>query len=299
MTTPVSRYILTVRAASFLALGLAAAVAPAGVLAQAAPLPGRPAMQAPGTPSREARLGVIYAHEESLWARAARPGAEQDSALQDAFLELTRQYDRHLAAEPQDVEARLLYGKLLRRLGQADRAQEVFIEADRLNPNLAVVKQQIGNYLAERGDALGSVRMFLKAIELEPEVALYHHQLGELLDHFNEALLRSGEFNRELLDRQMLQAFESAVRLAPEQVTFRLRWAEAHFDVAQPDWAAALAAFEGAMVYARSELERQTLLLHRARCLKELGRPDDARTLAEAVNDPRLGHSKSQILRGL
>lgn len=300
------RPILPHAAIACLALWCAAAALPAGAQSGAtapAPLPGRPAVQAEspatGEAARAAGLAAIYAREEALWLRAARHGSEHDDALQEDFHDLTRLYDAHLLAFPKDLESRLLYGKLLRRLGQVERAHEVFVEADRIDPNVAVVKQQLGNFLAETGEAQAAVRLFLRAIELDPEVALYHNQLGELLHHFRDTLLRTGQFSRDLLDRQMLEAFGSAVRLAPEQMAFRLRWAEAHYDVRKPDWPAALAAFDGAMVYARSEAERQAIILHRARCLKELGRLDEARALAESVDDPRLQTSRSLILRGL
>lgn len=278
----------------------AQAASSAGAPARA--LPSRPAAQA--TPDRaevdrETRLAQLVQEEEALWTKASAANAEEDPVLQQAFLDLVHRYEAFISAEPHLVEAQILFGKLLRKLGQADRAQEAFLAADRLDPNLAVVKQQLGNYLAERGDALGSVRMFLRAIALDPEVALYHYQLGELLSHFRQDLLASGELTVAVLDRQMLEAFGTAVRLDPDQMTFRLRWGEAHDEAATPDWASALTVFEDASPRARTDLERQAILLHRARCLKELGRREEALSLARAVTDPRLASSKARVLEGL
>ena len=42
-------------------------------------------------------------------------------------------------------------GKFLRRVGQEQHAVGYFFEADSINPKLAVVKQQLANYLIEEG----------------------------------------------------------------------------------------------------------------------------------------------------
>jgi cytochrome c-type biogenesis protein CcmH/NrfG len=56
-------------------------------------------------------------------------------------------YESYLSDNPKDVHALILFGKFLRKVGQQEHAVDFFIQADKINPKLAVVKQQHANYL--------------------------------------------------------------------------------------------------------------------------------------------------------
>ena len=56
----------------------------------------------------------------------------------------------YIGENSNDTHALLLYGKFLRKVGQNEHALSYFLRADSINPKLAVVKQQIANYLVEK-----------------------------------------------------------------------------------------------------------------------------------------------------
>ena len=82
--------------------------------------------------------------------------------------ELTRQaqqivtsYESYLLENPNDLNALLLFGKFLRKTGLHESAVSLFLQADQINPNIAVVKQEIGNFLVEDGKV---VEAFLSSL---------------------------------------------------------------------------------------------------------------------------------------
>ena len=76
--------------------------------------------------------------------------------------DLVVKYESYLSDNPSDVTALLLFGKFLRKVGQDDHALGIFLEADSVNPKLAVVKQQIANFLVEKRKAYGCIALFCR-----------------------------------------------------------------------------------------------------------------------------------------
>ncbi len=222
------------------------------------------------------------------------PSEEGDQQLR--LNDLIHEWELLLTNNPGEVIPYIFYGKLLRRVDQKEHAHRMFVQANRLDPNIAVVNQQIGNYLAEDGDYGLALGYFLKAIELSPKTALYSFQLGELLFHFRDYYVADEILDRPTLDSQMLAAFQTAAQLEPDNRDFQFRYAEAFYDLEAPDWAAALTAWESVEKTVSPGLETEAVQLHRARALARLGRRTEARTLAEEVTEPSLQQSKKQVL---
>ena len=57
-----------------------------------------------------------------------------------------------LLDNPDDINALLLFGKFLRKTGLHENAISIFLKADQINPNIAVIKQELGNFLVEKGN---------------------------------------------------------------------------------------------------------------------------------------------------
>ena len=57
----------------------------------------------------------------------------------------------------------------LKEQGNSEDAFSKFWKADQLNPNIAVTKQQIGNFFVENGRIIEAFPFFLQATRLEPE----------------------------------------------------------------------------------------------------------------------------------
>ena len=112
---------------------------------------------------------------------AENPEFYSEDDLDRRVNELVQSYRIYLLDQPNDVSAYILYGKLLRRMQENEQAFLAFLKADELDPEIAVVKQQIGNHLAEEGKSKAALAFYLQAVELEPETAVYHFALGQLI----------------------------------------------------------------------------------------------------------------------
>ena len=116
--------------------------------------------------------------------------------------ELVALYEAHLAENPNDTNALILYGKFLNKVGQESHAIGFFLKADSLNPKLAVVKQQIGNFLVEQNRPLDALPFLTAAVEINPSVAEYHFHLGNFLYLFEEQLA-----NSQILGKKSIESF--------------------------------------------------------------------------------------------
>ena len=130
------------------------------------------------------RLLNIAEKETQIYQKIAEnPEFYSEGDLDRRINELVQSYRTYLLDQPDDVSAYILYGKLLRRVQENEQAFLAFLKADELDPEIAVVKQQIGNHLAEEGKGKAALTFYLQAVELEPETAVYHFALGLSLIH--------------------------------------------------------------------------------------------------------------------
>ena len=245
------------------------------------------------------RLYRISQQEQKIYHRLETdPDFYTDDDLEHELGEVLRAYSNYLSENPEDVSALVLYGKLLRRAGKNDLAFKVFLKADELDPAIAVVKQQIGNHLAETGNGKAALTFYLNAVELEPEVPEYNYALGEILHIFRDEFLSDQLFTRDAIDREMLKAFRMAARMDPENFDMQMRLGEAYYDLENPDWKNALLHWEKLRKATPdyNELRCQILDLHRARVLVTLGRQQEADELLNEVTQPGLQTTRQQIL---
>jgi len=245
------------------------------------------------------RLYRISQQEQTINRQLeTNPDFYSNEDLERELGELVRAYSHYLSENPDDVEALILYGKLLRKLGENERAFEVFLKADELDPKIAVVKQQIGNHLVETDNGKAALTFYLSAVALDPEVPEYAFALGEMLHIFRDEFLEDQILTHDALDREMLKAFQTAARLAPDNFDMQMRLGEAYYDLENPDWPAALIHWEKLRKATPdyNELRCQILDMHQASVLIQLGRSKEARKLADAITHPGLQTTRQQIL---
>ena len=223
----------------------------------------------------------------------------------DQELELTRKaqsvvtaYESHLVENPNDVNGLILFGKFLKKVGQNQRAIDYFLKADVLEPKLAVIKQQIANYLVESGKALDAFPFFLMATQLNPEVANYHFELGNYIYIFFSELTEEGILKEETAPALLFQSFKAAANIAPENFEYRLRYAQSFFDYphseklkALDQWKSILSNFPDL-----SKAEKDYIMLCKARVLIELNRKLEAKKLIHSVSSKSLSKSKVSLL---
>ena len=243
------------------------------------------------------RLLAIIESEADIYKKIAEdPEFYNEDDLGRRIEALVESYRTYLLDQPDDVSAYILYGKLLRRIGEHEQAFIAFLKADELDPDIAVVKQQIGNYLAEDGKGKAALTFYLRAVELDATIAIYHFALGQLLYEFGDEFIDEGLFSRDALEREMLNAFKKAAKLEPDTFDFQMRLGEAYYDLSSPDWRAALAHWERLRKTSEPGLQSEILDLHRARVLGKLGRIEDARDLLAQEFTPQLARSRQQVL---
>ena len=248
----------------------------------------------------ERKLIKIHSDQSKIFQRIEDNNGDYiENELELNIRNLITDYESFLAENPNDVYCLILYGKLLRKIDRPEDAQLLYLKANNLDPNIAVIKQQLGNYHAEVGNYEEALGYILMAIDLSPETGLYVYQLGELLHHFRDRFLTSGMFDGETLDQQMCKAFSESARLDPENIDFQFRYAECFYDLKNPDWTAALKAWNNVSKSVNSEIEVAAVHLHIANIYIKLGEPEKARENIDRVKSPELVATKEQLLKQL
>lgn len=247
-------------------------------------------------------LQQIVTEQQLLFEKASERIDEEnfvDEDISRQLQELNNRWERFISTFPKDVEGRLLYGKFLRAINQHEAAILQFLEADALNPNLAVAKQQMGNYFAEHGFYQEALKSFMQAVDLEPDQAVYHYQLGEVLFRYREHFLADGVFVRKEHDNHMQTAFRRAAELKPDDLNLQLRWAESFYDTEEPDWDTAFGLFERCLDLAESEILEQVIWTHLARVSLHQGKREQAWAYLNKISASSLESSKLEIIKSL
>jgi tetratricopeptide (TPR) repeat protein len=261
-------------------------------------MPGLHAAEAESLPERT--LHQLVRQQKALLAEAAKgPERIDQDSLRSQFEQLCRKYDLLVRDNPDFAPGFAAYGYLLGKLEQDKESIAMLLKANQLDPNLPLVKNQIGNYLAEHGKPLEAVEYFLSAIKLAPKEPLYHYQLGTLLYEARDDFIKSGDWKREALDHAMHKAFEQAAGLAPDNIVYAYRYATSFYDLETPDWDEALAVWRELEAKAQSPVERQTMRLHEANVLIRQDEPDEARTVLATVTEPSLKKQKQKLIAQL
>jgi tetratricopeptide (TPR) repeat protein len=247
-------------------------------------------------------LKVLVERQRNLIARAAEKTALVEMEdLRTEFQELVFRYEDYLKKYPEVAAGYVSYAMLLNQpvLDERKRAAALFLKANKLDPNLPLVKNQLGNYLAEEGRPLDALNYYLAAVKLAPEEPLYHYQIGALLTEAKEDFIKNGAWTRATLDDAMQEAFEKASSLAPGNVAYAYRYGESFYDLERPEWSAALAfwrAFEGKVT---SPVEKETIRLHQANVLLHQEKYTEARTMLATVVEPALQAQKQKLVARL
>ncbi len=248
----------------------------------------------------ERTLRQIVERQKQVLAEAEKQGDKLDEeALRTQAQSIAHDYDRLLASSPSFAAGYAAYGYFLGKVGMTKESIGMLLKANQLDPNIPLVKNQIGNYLAENGKPIDAAQYFLGAIKLAPNEPLYHYQLGRLLTVGRDIFLKSGEWTRAALDNAMHNAFKRAHELAPDNFDYAYAYAMSFYDLENPDWDGALKAWAALEEKSQTPLERQTMRLHAANVLVKLGKEDHAKALLETIDEPDLQGQKQRVVSQL
>ena len=258
-------------------------------------LPAADANQAAVIAKATARLKELVARQDALLAALGKENADEDNIRRD-IQNLVFDYDAFLRVYPAFAPGYVTYGLLLGKVGMRRESSVMLLKANQLDSEIPIVKNQLGNYLAEEGEPLEAVNYFLAAIRLAPDEPLYHYQLGTLLAEARDDFLKSGQWTRPELDRAMHNAFKRAAELAPGNFAFAYRYAQSFNDLAEPDWDEALKVWGALEDQCSPGLEKETIRLQAANILLKQQKYDHARLLLATVTAEPLKAQKQKLL---
>jgi tetratricopeptide (TPR) repeat protein len=260
--------------------------------------PGLRATESESLPDRTVRQ--LVERQKDLLAEAAKGSGHFDQGnFQLQLQQVSQDYELLLRDNPDYAPGYAAYGYLLGKVGMRKQSIAMLLKANQLDPDQPLVKNQIGNFLAEEGKPLEAVMYFLAAIKLAPKEPLYHYQLGTLLHEARDDFIKSGEWTADALEHSEHEAFRQAAELAPGRIEFTYRYAESFYDLTIPDWDGALKAWGALEEKAPTDVERQTMRLHAANILIKQGKPDHARVLLGTVTEPSLLAQKQKLVAQL
>jgi tetratricopeptide (TPR) repeat protein len=245
-------------------------------------------------------LKKIVERQKEIFATAEKKGGKVDEeSLRVQVQSLIHEYERLLRDNPKFAAGHVAYADLLNKVGMRKEWIAMLLKANQLDGEIPYVKNQIGNYLAEDGKPLEAAQYYLSAIKLEPKEPLYHYQIAALMVEARDDFLRSGEWTRAAIDEAVSNGFRQASQLAPDRFEFAYRYAESFYDVAKPDWDAALKLWAALEEKAPTPIERQTMRLHAANVLIKQGKFDHARSLIATVDETALQGQKQKLVAQL
>ncbi|MFA6961176.1 MAG: hypothetical protein WC205_10525 [Opitutaceae bacterium] len=247
-------------------------------------------------------LKVLVTRQKDLLAKAGEKTERTEiEDMRSEFQDLVFSYEDYLNKYPDVAAGYVSYAMLLNQpiLEQRKQAAALLLKANQLDANLPLVKNQLGNYLAEEGRPLDALNYYLAAVKLAPDEPLYHYQIGTLLNDAREDFLKSDAWTRATLDQSMQDAFEHASALAPGNIGYAYRYGESFYDLERPEWSAALVFWRALEEKVNTVLAKETIRLHQANVLIHQEKFAEANAVLATVKEPALQGQKQKLVAQL
>jgi tetratricopeptide (TPR) repeat protein len=243
-------------------------------------------------------LKDLNEREQSAYKRYERALATEDvHSIKTELQSIVDGYEALISAAPNYVAAFISYGMMLHRIGERIPSNAMLIRADQIDPYHAIVKNQLGNYQAEEGNYPEAMGFYQMAIDLRPDEPLYHYQLGNLLFSYKNFFIDDKLFLPKGIDLEIQNRFRKAAMLAPAHLPYRIRYAQSFFDIARPNWEAALEEWQQLVNFVESPEEKQMMQLYMAKTRFEMGHHTAAQKIIKGIDEPSLEHSKDILLK--
>lgn len=203
--------------------------------------------------------------------------------LADAYLGLVKRY-------PDSPEARLAAGSFLWSLKRFDEAKQQWDAASKLDPDNPEVAYSFGVWHLANGETVEAAKAFSRAVALQPDNALYHHTLGNTLFVFRHDIADADGPNAVM--KRALTHLHKAAELAPLNLEFARSYAETFYGMSEPDWKAALEAWNHLL---QISAEKDFAYIHLARVSLNLGDREKASAYLEKVRDSHYERVKARL----
>ncbi|MFL3657868.1 MAG: tetratricopeptide repeat protein [Opitutales bacterium] len=240
------------------------------------------------------RLGE---REAAAFKRYEKAMATEDVRSIEAELQsIVDGYEKLISVAQGYSPVYISFGMFLHRTGERKASNAMLMRADEIDPYHAIVKNQLGNYLAEEGKYDQALAFYQMAIDLNPNEPLYHYQTGNLLFSYKSFFIDDKLFLPDGFDLQMQESFRTAAMLNPSHLPYRLRYAQSFFDVSRPNWDAAIEEWQQLVEFPSDPAQKQLMELYMARARFGAGHHTAARKIIRGINRPELQKSKEKLL---
>lgn len=225
---------------------------------------------APAGTDLNSELRAIDALQASLSAEALSFDDPEIKKLASRYQQLVEKYEETGAAHAARAQ-------FLASFGQFAQAKKEWETAQRLESANAGYAHQFANCCLSVGDVNAAVAALEKAVQLQPASALYHHDLGNAYFLFRHKLRpKTGS----AVLSEALRHLRKAAQLDRSNLEFARGYAETFYGVPDPDWDAALKAWEHVLQLSD---DKQLAYSNMVRVQIQLGRLGEARRTLEKL----------------
>ena len=230
----------------------------------------------------------------------ADPRTTLRNRLQQRFEPVGKAYKDFLQRHPDHVHARLAFGSFLNDTGDEDGALEQWEKARDLDPKNPAVWNNLGTlYGHHRSPASKAFECFEKAIELKPDEPVYYQNLASHVYLFWMDATNYYHVTETEVFGKALGLYQQAIKLDPDNFVLATEYAQSFYGTKPPRPKEGLRAWEQALKLARTELEREGVLIHFARLKIALGRLDEVRLHLDAITNESYATTKRTLTRNL
>ncbi|MBX3748237.1 MAG: hypothetical protein KF833_23255 [Verrucomicrobiae bacterium] len=209
-------------------------------------------------------------------------------------------YRAFLERQPGHVSGRIAFGSFLSDTGREAEARVQLGKALELDPNNAVIHNNLAGIYGHRGPVTNAFVHYERAIALEPDESLYYHNFATTVFLFRKDVREHyGIEDEQRVFDKALGLYRKALELDRNNFILASDLAQTFYGIRPPRHDEALAAWRHAYGLAGDDLEREGILVHLARIQVQAGRFDEARSNLTRVTNPNYGVVKERVLRTL
>lgn len=244
---------------------------------------------------------------------AGVPQAALNLRIRKRFELVKKAYEDFLRVHPEHARARLAYGSFLNDIQEEEAAHAQLEKARQLDPTKPAAWNQLANYYGHNGPVSNAFKYYDKAIELDPNESTYYFNLATTVYLFRRDATNYYNLTLPQVFEKAMGLYRKALELDPDNFVLAADYASSYYgfdlpltgdpeqdrQIQQKRCDAALAAWQSAFKLAKTDLERQGVLLHYARLQINADRFDEARKNLNAVTNEGLGITKTNLLKKL
>lgn len=251
-----------------------------------------------------------YAHEEvDRWIEennraktkgTAVPDAELNQRILQRFEPVKKEYEEFLKKYPGHVRAHLAFGGFLNEANDEKAGEAEWEKALALDTNNPAAYNNLAGRYAESGREEKAFQYFEKAIALRPMEGLYYENFADVLYVYRKKAMDFYKLpDEQQVFLKALSVYSNALKFDPTKFVYASRLADTYYAIKPFPAGKALQAWTNALKVAKTDLEREGVCVHLARC-KMLGdRLADARVQINAITNPVFSEIKAEVLKNI